>query len=179
MPGTSTPRATLPNFGQGNSRVQQQPLPLPSQILPPVPVTSMKPLFSMPKPLTMPKPKSTTSKKDLAKKPAPEKRKAAYDSSQETADSSIDLTVAGGAPSAPKRPKAVVRGDLDIPSMASIPGKVFVSSLNTNTLGSPYRYKGGGLDISTTYIETLTSCTDIEAASISVIRGLNIGTRSR
>ena len=141
MPGSSTssiPRATLPNFGPGNSRPQLQHLPLPSQILPPVPVTLMKPLFSMPKPVTMPKPKSATSKKDGPKKPAPEKRKAVDGYSQEMADSSIDLTTGGGTPAAPKRPTAVVRADLDIPSLASTPGKILESSLSTNicTLGS-------------------------------------------
>ena len=79
----------------------------------------------------MPKPKSATSKKDGPKKPATEKRKAVDDSSQETADSITDLTIAGGAPAAPKRPKAVVRADLDIPSLASTPGEFLESSLNT------------------------------------------------
>jgi hypothetical protein len=46
--------------------------------------------------------------------------------------------------------------------------------LSTNTEVSRYRYKGRGLDISSTDIETLTPSTDIEAAT-----GLNIGTRSR
>jgi len=46
-------------------------------------------------------------------------------------------------------------------------------------MGSRNRYKGGGLDIRTTDIETPTPCADIEAASISVLLGLDNGTRSQ
>ncbi len=44
---------------------------------------------------------------------------------------------------------------------------------------SRYRYKGGGLVIRSTDIETRTPSTDIEAASVSVLLGLDIGTKSR
>ncbi len=44
---------------------------------------------------------------------------------------------------------------------------------------SRYRYKDGGLDNCTTDNDTLTPCTDIEVALISVLLGISIGTKSQ
>ncbi len=56
---------------------------------------------------------------------------------------------------------------------------ILLCTFSRKYTGVSVSVNGGGLDIRSTDIETLTPSTDIEVASVSVLLGLNIRTKER